>query len=439
MRTPIADFVRDYAERDAVRLHMPGHKGRGPLGVEKYDITEISGADSLFSASGIIRQSENCAGELFGADTFYSTEGSSLAIRAMLYLASVHGGRKIVAARGVHKSFVSAVALIGLECSFIYTEGESYLSSPVSPSDVERAISDAGEVSAVYLTSPDYLGNMQDIRGIAEVCHRHGALLLVDNAHGAYLNFLPEPCHPIRLGADMCADSAHKTLPVLTGGAYLHISKNAPSELSALAPDALSLFASTSPSYLILASLDLANRYISEGYTERLALAVRRASRLRSALADMGFNPLAGGEPLKVTLRPGGLGYRGDELLSRLSEQNIECEMGEPDFLVMMISADTSEEDIERTLAAFSRIEKRAPRGLGAPALVRPEVALDIRSALTSPSESIPTESALGRVSARLIGSCPPAVPIVMPGEIVDGRVISALLYYGIENISVIK
>ncbi|MBQ9745753.1 MAG: amino acid decarboxylase, partial [Clostridia bacterium] len=255
MNTPICEFLEDYAKKGATRLHMPGHKGMGK--VEKYDLTEIDGADSLYEADGIIAESERNAGALFGAHTFYSAEGSSLAIRAMLYLTSLYAacrGQKplVLAGRNAHKTFVSAVAMLGTEVEWLTGEG-SYLSCRVTAEAVRGYFARAERLpTAVYLTSPDYLGNMADIAGVARVCRENGVLLLVDNAHGAYLRFLPEPMHPMELGAHMCSDSAHKTLPALTGCAYLHVAKDAPPVLAENAKNALALFGSTSPSYLLL-------------------------------------------------------------------------------------------------------------------------------------------------------------------------------------------
>ena len=238
MDTPICDFVRNYAEGNGLRLHMPGHKGHPFLGIEHLDITEIDGADSLYEADGIIRQSEENAGALFGCPTFYSTEGSSQCIRAMLYLAVLHASKQgrsplVLAARNVHKAFLSAAALLDLDVEWLYADQTaSYLSCHVTPDDVDQTLCAMVEKpAAVYLTSPDYLGNVADIEGIAAVCRRHGTLLLVDNAHGAYLRFLSTSQHPMDLGADLCCDSAHKTLPVLTGGAYLHIAHHLQEEL----------------------------------------------------------------------------------------------------------------------------------------------------------------------------------------------------------------
>ena len=247
MKTPICDFVRQYAQSNALRLHMPGHKGSALLGMEELDITEIDGADSLYEAEGIIAESEENAGALFGANTFYSTEGCSQCIRAMLYLAVLQAkqqGRRplIAAARNVHKSFVTAAALLDLEVMWLYPEQpDSYLSCKLDAKTLETQLA-AHQPVAVYLTSPDYLGNIQDVGAIAEVCHRHNCLLLVDNAHGAYLRFLQPSRHPMDLGADVCCDSAHKTLPVLTGGAYLHISETAPVFFREQAKNALALF-----------------------------------------------------------------------------------------------------------------------------------------------------------------------------------------------------
>ena len=202
---------------------MPGHKGNGEI--ERYDLTEISGADSLYEASGIIAESEKNAGEIFGAKTFYSTEGSSLSIKAMLHLVCLYAREKgekplILAARNVHKSFVSAAVLLDFKIDWLYGERSSYLECKISPRELESYFNGAERLpTAFYITSPDYLGNVQDVKGLSEVCHRYGVLLLVDNAHGAYLKFLSPSRHPIDLGADIVCDSAHKTLPALTGAA----------------------------------------------------------------------------------------------------------------------------------------------------------------------------------------------------------------------------
>ena len=272
IKTPICDFVRGYADSKTVRMHMPGHKGVGTLGVESLDITEVSGADSLYEADGIIKESEDIASSLFGAHTFYSTEGSSQCIRAMLHLAKTQAWIEkkhplVWATRNVHKTFLSAVALLDVDVEWLYGNSEeSYLSCAISPRELEKLLKEAPHLpTALYLTSPDYLGNVADIASLAEVCHRYGVLLVVDCAHGAYLKFLEKSLYPTDLGADMCCSSAHKTLPVLTGGAYLHINKKADASLVDAAKDALALFGSTSPSYLILQSLDAANAYLANG------------------------------------------------------------------------------------------------------------------------------------------------------------------------------
>ena len=230
MKTPICDFAKAYAHRSPVRLHTPGHKGQGFLGFENLDITELNGADDLYCPTGIIRESEENAGKLFGCHTFYATEGSSQCIRAMVYLAMLWAksqGKtpRIAAGRNAHRTFLSAVALLDVNVDWLFPEeADGYLSCRITPERLEALFTGDAPPTAVYVTSPDYLGQMADIRKLAEVCHRHGCLLLVDNAHGAYLKFLDG--HPMELGAHMCCDSAHKTLGVLTGGAYLHIAED---------------------------------------------------------------------------------------------------------------------------------------------------------------------------------------------------------------------
>ena len=443
MKTPICDFARSYAERDALRLHMPGHKGLGDA-QHRLDITEIEGADSLYEASGIILESERNAGKLFGAHTFYSTEGSSLCIRAMLFLADLiakEQGKKtlVLAGRNAHKTFLSAVALLDLNVSWLAPKqgSASYLSCPITAEDVEDAIK-RHSPTALYLTSPDYLGNRVDTRRIAKVCKRHGVLLLVDNAHGAYLKFLTPSQHPIDLGADLSCDSAHKTLPVLTGGAYLHVSRNAPQTAQNEAKRAMALFGSTSPSYLILESLDAANRILSEGYRESLSVFADASNACKARLEAHGYT-LAGNEPLKITVLTKPYGYTGGELAKWLSDKQIECEFFDPDHLVLMLTPALGIQALARVEQVLCALPQKAPLPDAPPQRTDAEQICSVRQAMLAPSERIAVKEAEGRVLASASVGCPPAVPIAICGERITWAAIKAFGYYGITHISVIR
>ena len=444
MDTPICDFVRRYTESKALRLHMPGHKGSSVLGVEQLDITEIEGADSLYEANGIIRQSEINASALFGAETFYSVEGCSQCIRAMLYLTVLQAKQQgkqplIAAARNVHKTFLSAAALLDFGVMWLYPRvPDSYLSCNLDAEAVDSALSQAEQKPvAVYLTSPDYLGNLTDIAAISAVCRRHGVLLLVDNAHGAYLHFLQPSQHPVDLGADLCCDSAHKTLPVLTGGAYLHISPNAPDVFREQAKNALMLFGSTSPSYLILQSLDAANAYLADGYSHRLREFISRVRQLKNRLAAHGYC-LRGEEPLKLTLSAKPYGYTGDRLAEILLEKNVVCEFSDPDFVVMMLTLETGEEGLARLEQALRSIPRNVAIKEKPPVFCECKTEMSIREAMLSPSKTVPAEKSIGRVLAAPSVGCPPAVPIVICGECINEAAVKCFAYYGIDTCGVV-
>lgn len=445
MNTPILDFVREYERRGALRLHMPGHKGEGALGCESRDITEIGGADSLYEAHGIIRDSEANASALFGCPTFYSAEGSSLGIRAMLYLICLRAraeGRSplVMAARNCHRTFVFAAAMLDFDVCWLCPPAEgSYLACKITPALLDSALGAAEKKpDAVYITSPDYLGNVADIAGLAEVCHRHGVLLAVDNAHGAYLRFLPVSRHPIDLGADICCDSAHKTLPVLTGGAYLHISNNAPALFAAEARRALALFGSTSPSYLILESLDAANRELAGDFPARLADMAERTSALRRKLAAHGFTVI-GDEPMKLTVAAKPWGFTGTGLAAALESAGVVCEFADPDLLVVMFAPATGAAGLSRFETALTGIPRRQPLTDAPPHPGMPRVAMRIRDAIMSPREEISVSAAEGRIIADVCVGCPPAVPIAVSGEIIDKNAVKCFGYYGIESCTVIK
>ena len=440
MNTPICSFLEKYAADGNVRLHMPGHKGKGD-GCERFDLTEVSGADSLYEASGIIKESEDNASALFGAHTFYSTEGSSLSIRAMLYLATLmkKGERALIlACRNAHKVFVSAAALIDFDVEWM-CGSESYLSCNPSAKELEAKLDSMSvKPTAVYITSPDYLGNTSDIGALAEVCHRRGVLLLVDNAHGAYLAFTKPSRHPIALGADMCADSAHKTLPCLTGAGYLHVADSMPKEILARVKGAMALFGSTSPSYLILASLDRANAYIEDGYADKLERFTKKLDAMKKRLEAHGFT-LVGNEPMKLTIAPKSYGYTGYELAKYLEENGIVCEFCDPDYLVLMPTPEIKDGEIEMLERVLTTLPKKEEITVAPPTLSLPERAVTPREAMMSSAEEISIDEANGRILSAVTVGCPPAVPIVVSGEIINNEAIEAFRYYGIDSCFVVK
>jgi arginine/lysine/ornithine decarboxylase len=443
MNTPICDFVNKYAGSDVLRMHMPGHKGNAFLGAEHLDITEINGADSLYEADGIIAESEANASELFGCRTLYSAEGSSQCIRAMLYLISLYAKRQgkrphIYAGRNAHKTFLSAVGMLDIDVDWLYPKNAvSYLSCNLTAEDLEEYLQNVREKpTAVYLTSPDYLGFIADIYDIAKVCHKYDVLLAVDNAHGAYLKFLPESMHPIDLGADICCDSAHKTLPVLTGGAYLHLSEKMQKVVGAQAKNALMLFGSTSPSYLILQSLDAANPYMAD-YPERLVKLLPEIEKLKRRLCGQGYS-LYGNEPLKLTICAKGYGYKGNQLAEILRQNKIEVEFADPDYIVLMLSAEADKESLMRLEKVFCQIPVCTPIVDKSPAFSQGKKIMSVREALLSDSEKLPVNECLGRILAVPTVGCPPAVPILVCGEQIDEHAISCFRYYGIDNCFVV-
>ncbi len=422
---------------------MPGHKGKNLTGIEKFDVTEISGADKLFFPKGIIKESELNAEKIFGAKTFYSAEGSSPCVKAMLYLAVKHkkndADNTILAARNVHRSFTDAAALLGFNTVFLYPEENGYVKCVISPEKLYSAlISLKKKPCAVYITSPDYSGNIADVKGLKEVCEKFGVPLLVDAAHGAYLKFLPKSQYPTDLGADMCCSSAHKTLPALTGAAYLHINENADKNFSENADLALSLFCSTSPSYLILRSLDYLNKILSEDYAKKTETAALRVKTLKETFIKKGLTAL-GEEPLKITLAPKSFGYTGTELKNILTEKNIECEFADDDLITFMFSPFNRLSELKALEKIIKALPKKEPITTLPPKFSPPKIKTDIRTAFLLESETIPVALSKGRILSYYPPECPPAIPIALGGEVIDEKTVKSFIYYGIETVSVLK
>lgn len=426
MNTPIADFLDNYQSREALRLHMPGHNGENP-----HDITEVAGADSLYetdTSGGIIAWSEQIAAKIFGAErTCYSAGGSTLAIQAALALLKAQGCKTIAAGRCSHRSLVSSAALLDLDIKWLYPQ--EYPSAAVDFGEKEISGADA-----LFVTNIDYYGGTCRVENpkLPVVC---------DNAHGAYLKFVNKAAfgrdylHPMEFGYPVIsAESAHKTLPALTGAAYLHFSKGTD---YSRAKEMTALFGSTSPSYLIMESLDKFNgRYLSDpDFTNRACASVMK---LKKRLIADGFT-LRKSDPLRITLNTRAWGYSGQEFASQLRSHGTECELADENYVVLLFSAITTTEDCQRACISLELIPRKEALPLITYPVIKPQKELSVREAMFRKQKTIPVSEAVGKICGGIQTPCPPCIPIIMPGERIDAEAAEALRLYGVKTVSVLE
>ena len=435
--TPIHDFLEKTTKKCFVRCYMPGHKGSE----NPFDITEIEGADSLYDTdffsknAGIIAKSEQNASKLFGSEqTLYSCGGGTLAIQTMLALAKEKGGGRdhVLAARYSHRSFINTCVLLGLTPTWVYPQ--EYMSAAVTAQDIAAKLN--SRTLAVFVNSIDCYGGMSDIAAIAEVCHAADMPLIVDNTHGAYLKFAPVDLHPITLGADMCADSAHKTLPVLTGGAYLHIANK---KYCKSAKQLESLFGSSSPSYLILDSLDRCNAEIAN-HPKKIGELCRKISSLKAKLCDAGY-ALSTSDYLRITLDCTAMNTTGYVLSAMLREFAIECEYADKYRCVLLFGYGTTDIDLDtvwQVLSANPPMSFAVQNPPAMPKHIKPQWGCVPTKAYFSEFTTVPVMKAVGKICARSASPCPPGIPLVMPGEKITVDCARALKDMGINELSVV-
>lgn len=435
--------LRAQLDTGRARFHMPGHKGILPPPFESiapYDMTELPGTDSLYEATGCLLALEKRFSRLYDTElSVLSASGSTLCIQTMLAL--LPPGSTVLCERGLHISALNAMGLLGLTPAWVLPCGDSGGSLPCPPAaaDFAAAYRRSPHASAVYVTSPNYYGALADIRAIAEWCHSEGLALLCDNAHGAHLRFLSPICHPIALGADICCDSLHKTLPALTGAALLHVKKGG----LLTGRDykrRMSWFGSTSPSYLIMLSADLLAKRLATTLPGQLQACARRVAALKSEAEKLGaalFLPLQA-EPLRLTLPIFG-SISQQSAYELLKSCQIEPEICSPMAVVLLFSPENTEEEYERALRLLRLWPKGAPLKTSAPCFSLPKRAMPLREAMLAQSERIPLNRALSRVVSGVVAPCPPGVPLLMSGEMLDRDGIFLLESYGINEIDVVK
>jgi arginine decarboxylase len=444
---PLFLAIKDYASKNPARFHMPGHKAaEGSFLYElfgrslRFDVTELPETDSFFDASGAILKAEEKAGFFFGCKTLFCAGGATLCIQAMFKLASERG-KKIICARNSHRSAVNAMALLGLEPVWVWPRAfeNSSLPGGIVPRDVEAALRENPDACAVYVTSPDYYGVISDIGGISRACKKFGALLLIDNAHGSHLICVQNGgLYPLRLGADICCDSAHKTLPVLTGGAYLQIS-NGLKDKNARA--AMALFGSTSPSYPIMISLDLARAWLKECGAAAFERLSARVDEINSLCGELGFLKPQGAvfDPVRITVDTASQGIPGGEAAALLRESGVVPDMYDARHVALVPSPFNSDEEFARLKTALRKLPRRERIPYFGSDIERPSKAMSLESAVRAESEEVDIKNAPRRVAAEGKVPCPPGVPPVMPGEIVTEGLAQILKKYGVLKIKVVK
>lgn len=430
MYTPLYDALTAYAARGPARFHMPGHKGR-PLpapelaGLSALDVTELPGTGNLYEAGEPFDSAQALWAQAAGFDYCqFLTGGSTMGIHTGLALLCRPGDRVLVD-RGCHRAVFNALALLDLEPVYLprpWLAGEN-LVGPISREEVEKALDSHPGIKTVCITSPTYAGLLSDIGGIAQAVHTRGGKLFVDGAHGAHLPFLGVDAFS---GADCVAASAHKTLPAMGQSALLFTRGIDPERVRRTA----SVYGSSSPSYPMLASLDLARQWLEE-HPGQYRRAAEETARLRSRFPSLGAPlPL---DPTRLTLRV----KDGPAFARRLEARGIFPEMEDGGHVVLICTAMDKSEAFDRLERALEELRDLMGDGPALPPPPLPERVLSPRQAMFAPYDLLPLAQCAGRVAAGQLAPYPPGVPVVAPGERITKKELSYFNKIGYNSHSV--
>jgi len=466
-RAPLFEALRDYAQKDMAPFHTPGHKqGRGidPEMLEllgenlfKIDLTELPEVDNLHDPDGVIKEAQALAAEAHGADaSFFLVNGSTTGNNVMVMTVCDPGDR-IIIPRNAHKSVLGGIILSGARPAFVRPQWDDALcvAHGITPEDIEAALISYPDAKAVLLVHPTYFGGVADLKRIADLCHAHGKPLLVDEAHGPHFHFHDGlPVSAIAAGADMAVQSTHKIVSGMTQASLLHVKQRAGADGKELinvnrVRNVLQLIHSTSPSYVLLASLDVARRQMalqgSRLLGETLALAESARQRLNGieGVYVFGKERCQGGglhdlDLTKLTINVTGLGMTGFMALDVLNEEfGIQSEMATLHNVLLIVSIGNTARDLDRVVAAFEVLARRArqfgtmgtaalPTSLPLPTTL-PEARLTPRDAFFAATDTIPFETSMGQVCAEIVAPYPPGIPILAPGEVITDEAVAYL------------
>ena len=482
----LLERLTEYAGSDAYPFHMPGHKRReipdgipggfpDPYGI---DITEIDGFDNLHHAEGILKDAMETVAAIYGADrSWYLVNGSTCGILSAVFAATENGG-KILTARNCHKAVYHAICLNRLEAEYLYPEEitEFGINGGIRAEDVRKALEkdamrcagNSGDVrgkitkiQAVLITSPTYEGVVSDIRAITDAAHEYGIPLIVDEAHGAHLEYADQ-CHSfpksaLEYGADIVIQSLHKTLPCFTQTAILHVKGKLVDQDRV--SRYLSMFQTSSPSYLFMAGMERCIRYMDGDGRNEMIRYEKRLERFMERMEGLQvlevldreicgkYRTVAGWDPSKIvvsTMRAED--FHGEELAETLRRKyHLEMEMTAPEYVIAMTSLMDTEEGFERLGTALLEIdgalrrrtesgrkEKAAsetPEGLESK-LSHPVRRMLICEAMDADTERTAFQDTVGKVSAEFVYLYPPGIPIIAPGEVFTDAIVEKIMAY---------
>lgn len=446
---PIYNYLRKYAKEEINIFHMPGHKLSRGLPKEltndllQLDVTEVEGTDNLHYPEGIIKEAQELAARAFGADrTFFLVNGSTSGIQAAIMSVCTRG-QKIIIGRDSHKSVVSGLILAGAEPVFVYPEynKEFGIHEGISAKSIDDALIANPDASAVLITRPNYYGICSDIETIVDVVHSHGKPLIVDEAHGAHFPFSPLlPYSSNQYNADICIQSAHKTLPAVTQGAYMHVN-GARVDIEKIKFN-LAMLQTSSPSYIIMTYLDIARELMQTEGRQRLESLIGEINIFKSRIEkisgykvlsdrDLGINTIQ--DPTRLVLNVKGLGISGFKADSILREQMaVQVEMADYENIVLISTiADKMLvfESLYESLINLAQLPFDGACNMKTEKLhefITQQKSEEITSemspyeAYAAQKESVELKLSQGRTCAGIITPYPPGIPVLYPGEIID-------------------
>jgi arginine decarboxylase len=451
-KTPLFDALMEYVDNNTIPFHVPGHKkGQGMdnkfknfvgTNVLSMDVTVFKQVDSLHKPTGPIKLAQELSADAHNADsTFFCIHGTSGAIQAMI-MSVVNQGDKIIVPRNVHKSITAGIILSGATPVYMHPEIHEAVGVAlnVTPDTVRATLEDNPDAKAVLIINPTYYGVSTDIVKIAEIVHEYEIPLIVDEAHGPHLHFNNRlPICAMDAGADMCAQSTHKIVGSMTQASLLHVRKGLV-DVNRV-KTVMSLLQTTSPSYILLASLDVARRQMAIEGKEVLDKTIELADYAREKINKIGGYYCFGKEvlsndgahafdPTKITITCKDLGISGNDLERILAEKYfIQPEMSDLYNVLCVFSLGDTKENVDALINALEEISQDENIKLGKKINIVempniPQSVLTPRDAFNSKTVSIPLKDSLGQISAEFLMAYPPGIPILCPGEIITKEIV---------------